>query len=621
MNAEFFTSFSAKSDTVIRVVTHSKGMVCINNVRYSVNTDIHLTAGDYEIRVSLFSPDAFPSLFIDSEYLITDERWSCSFADHHPKALGCEPIFSSTEDNPAVFPFSYLSLKPVEKRAMNGGILYDFGKEYFGSVTVAAVADNDDIDVIYGESEQEALDPVYAIVRKSVRDAKRREEIVLPSAAFRYLFVKTKSGSNPKLSAEYEYLPLSDKAKFSCDSETVEKIWDMCTHTFHLNSREAYLDGIKRDRWVWAGDAYQSFLINRCLYDDRAIVRRTILSLLGHPPYTQHINGINDYSMFLILSVYEYYITSLDSAFVKNIWSKVKALYQFIISRLRDDGYMIELPDDWVFIDWAEFDKTGAFCPEQILLWQVYRAMAQLCLVAGESDIYTARAEQLRQNIMRDFWREEKGAFIDSFESGNEHITRHANIFAIIYDFAETEKVKMIAENVLFDDKIAPIHTPYFKLYELIAFCKLGDIIRAQAYIEEYWGGMLSLGATTVWEEFDPTMQGEKHLEMYGGKFEKSLCHAWGSGPIYLFARYIAGVQITEPGGKCFEVSPNRGSYRHFCATVPMRNGVVRVKYENGCYKICATVDGGTAIVGQERRKLIPNEVVVMRGGEVSHIG
>lgn len=150
-------------------------------------------------------------------------------------------------------------------------------------------------------------------------------------------------------------------------------------------------------------------------------------------------------------------------------------------------------------------------------------------------------------------------------------------------------------------------------MYELIAFCKLGDIGRAQTYIEEYWGGMLSLGATTAWEAFDPTQQGEKHLEMYGGKFEKSLCHAWGSGPIYLLARYIAGVQITEPGGRCFEVSPNRGKYQRFCATVPMRDGEVRAKYENGCYEICAMVDGGTAVVGHKRRKLIPNEIVVMR--------
>lgn len=70
---------------------------------------------------------------------------------------------------------------------------------------------------------------------------------------------------------------------------------------------------------------------------------------------------------------------------------------------------------------------------------------------------------------------------------------------------------------------------------------------------------------------------------------------------------------MTEPGGRSFEVSPNRGRYQRFCATVPMRDGEVTVKYENGCYEICATVDGGTAVVGHRRRKLISNEIVVMR--------
>lgn len=223
LNADFFTSFSAETETVIRAVTHSKGMVCINNSYYPVNTDIPLIAGDYEIRVSLFSLETFPSLFIESEYLVTDESWGCSFADRQPKALGCETVFSSAENNPAVFPFSYFSIEAVEKRMLNGGTLYDFGKEYFGFVTVAAAADNDKIDVIYGESEQEALDPAHAIIRKSVYCAEKAEETVLPTAAFRYLFVKTKSGAEPKLCAEYEYLPLTDKAKFSCDSKTVKK--------------------------------------------------------------------------------------------------------------------------------------------------------------------------------------------------------------------------------------------------------------------------------------------------------------------------------------------------------------------------------------------------------------
>ena len=36
----------------------------------------------------------------------------------------------------------------------------------------------------------------------------------------------------------------------------------------HLTTREFFIDGIKRDRWVWSGDAIQSYLMNYYLFFD-----------------------------------------------------------------------------------------------------------------------------------------------------------------------------------------------------------------------------------------------------------------------------------------------------------------------------------------------------------------
>lgn len=56
---------------------------------------------------------------------------------------------------------------------------------------------------------------------------------------------------------------------------------------------------------------------------------------------------------------------------------------------------------------------------------------------------------------------------------------------------------------------------------------------------------MLDLGATTVWEEYNPNLSGAQHYEMYGNKYGKSLCHAWGVSPIYLLGKYYLGVTPT----------------------------------------------------------------------------
>ncbi|ANU76624.1 hypothetical protein ADH70_011570 [Blautia pseudococcoides] len=38
----------------------------------------------------------------------------------------------------------------------------------------------------------------------------------------------------------------------------------------------------------------------------------------------------------------------------------------FCRSRTDSDGFMRERPGDWIFIDWAPMDKTGAVCVEKL---------------------------------------------------------------------------------------------------------------------------------------------------------------------------------------------------------------------------------------------------------------
>lgn len=83
-------------------------------------------------------------------------------------------------------------------------------------------------------------------------------------------------------------------------------------------------------------------------------------------------------------------------------------------------------------------------------------------------------------------------------------MTRHANIFAILYDFADEAKRASIVRNVLDNDAVPAITTPYFKFFELWANCKLGRVEKMLNQVRDYWGGMLTLGATTIWEEYDP---------------------------------------------------------------------------------------------------------------------
>ena len=211
-----------------------------------------------------------------------------------------------------------------------------------------------------------------------------------------------------------------------------------------------------------------------------------------------------------------------------------------------------------------------------------------------DGSAYDAAGRRLTEQVNRYFWDEAQGAFVDSYVSGRRHVTRHANIFAVLYDIATPAQTASIRDRVLLNDAVTPITTPYFEGYELDVMGKLGRYDYIEGKLESYWKGMLDLGATTIWEAFDPRDQGTAHYAMYGHKYGKSLCHAWGASPIYLLGKYYLGVTPVTPGYETFLVRPCRGGFGSVCGTVPLPGGEVRVELSPERLKVTATKDGGT---------------------------
>jgi len=150
-------------------------------------------------------------------------------------------------------------------------------------------------------------------------------------------------------------------------------------------------------------------------------------------------------------------------------------------------------------------------------------------------------------------------------------------------------EIEAIKHNVLMNESVPKITTPYMHFYELAALCEIGEPGYVIDQILDYWGGMLDLGATTFWEEYEPGLQGSEHYEMYGNAFGKSLCHAWGASPIYLSGRYFLGVKPTKPGYGTYEIKPELGTLSWIEETVPMSKGKVDIYADVKTIKIKAT--------------------------------
>lgn len=574
--------------------------ISVDDKAYPVGAKITIEPGKHTVCVEGFKETGFPCYYIKGNVFASNRSYIVEERDEKAgRHAGESELYTELCDNPEIFKFSYAPIFPIATERLENGTLYDFGKESFGPVTVKMEKDGP-LDLFLGESREEALDTKFSEIVLNC-NIKSGSYTSLP-VAFRYIFVPNVFDAT--VTAQLEYLPLENKGSFKCDNEEINKLWDVCAYTMLLNSREAFFDGIKRDRWVWSGDAYQSFFVNYYLANDKEIVKRTIRMLRGADPIFKHINTICDYTFLWLCSIWEYYLYTGDKCFLEDIYPEMLDMWKFISNRLSNDGLYERKPDDWVFIDWSTFDSNGPMCAEQMLLCRACECISLCACELNDNDTenkFKKHHLYIKEQINERYWSDIKGAFIDDYVSGKSNVTRHANIFAILFDYTSEERKSQIIKNVIYNKEITPITTPYFEFFELDAMCKIGDFKYVTDMLDSYFLGMLRLGATTIWEEFDPTKTGIEHYEMYGGKYEKSLCHAWGASPIYLLGKYALGVMPTDVGFKSYTVKPNLMGLGNIEGYVPTPCGAIYVKADKYSVSVLSPINGGTLIIGDKQ--------------------
>ena len=600
-NVLLYRIINLEKPETITVYSNTKdASVLVNNVRHPLGKTIHLEPGRNFIKLAGFKNGGFPAFYCVGESFASDETWKIGSWGAKDLPAGTNEMYTELTDNPEVFKFSYEKIFPIAVENVTGGRLYDFGKETFGKLVLEHIAPEDiSCTIICGESREEALDPENAVVHIDMQA--ENGSFTSSSVAFRYIFIP-EALTSYDFSALYEYLPLEDKGAFRSDNELVNKIWDVAAYTLHLNTREGFFDGIKRDRWVWGGDAYQSYFVNYYLMNDNDIVRRTQRILRGADPMTMHINTISDYTFYWIAAIWEYYYYTGDTKFLREIYLSMLSTMDFVMGRLDGDGLYEKRRGDWVFVDWTTyFDKdSGPMCAEQMLLCHAYDCMAKCAEVlddAEQAEKFHALAADMNEKIEARYWDEEKGAFIDDYKTGNRNVTRHANIFALLYDLTTEEKKAKIIKNVIKNPEVPPITTPYFEFFELDAMCHIGDYQYMTDMLHSYWGGMLEQGATTFWEEYFPEKSRVENYAMYGQPYDKSLCHAWSASPIYLLGKYALGVRPTAPAYATYEVKPNLMCFGSFEGKVPALDGVISVKMDKESVTVLSELDGGTLVL------------------------
>lgn len=630
VTVEFSKELDLAADEEIRIAVEGIFNLKLDGkLQFGMPDRFLLPAGHHQLCIKVWNQATPPALYVEGSSVRTDGTWrvTCEdkeWIDESGKASDTSATLymqagSWCFDDPSQRPSRYLlprePLRAAGVRETDGALLVDFGRETFGYVVLEGLTGEGEVLLCYGESPEEALDTEHCETLDRIRLAAdtvtdlatgrtepRAERYVLGnSKAFRYLRVAcTGTAAVAQTGMEYEYAPVDYRGSFRSSDEELNRIWEVGAYTMHLTTREFFIDGIKRDRWVWSGDAVQSYLMNYYLFFDSACVKRTTWLLRGKDPVTSHTNTIMDYTFYWFIGIYDYYMYTGDRAFVRQIYPRMRSMMEYVLGRTNADGMVEGMEGDWVFVDWADgyLDKKGELAIEQVLFCKSLETMAlcaELADEAADRAHYDELAATLRAKLLPAFWDDAKQALVHNRVQGvrSGTVTRYANMFASFFGYLSPERQRQIKHSVLLNDAVLGITTPYMRFYELEALCALGEQEAVLREMKAYWGGMLAEGATTFWEKYNPDERGAQHLAMYGRPYGKSLCHAWGASPIYLLGKYYLGVRPTAPGYAEFEVRPVLGGLEWMEGTVPTPQGGIRVRMDRREIRVHASEGAG----------------------------
>lgn len=337
--------------------------------------------------------------------------------------------------------------------------------------------------------------------------------------------------------------PRPPRGAFSCSDARMERMWRIGANTLRLCTRTLIVDGLKRDRLPWAGDLVVAILSQAYAYGDAEPLKRTLAALGSGDLDKGPVNGIGAFSLWWIVGhdLLQRYFG--ESAYLRLHYPRIRARMAEIATHEDARGYYAK-DLGWDFMDWTD-RKGGSLRSEttrQVIYFAALKAAARLADRVGDSAssaAWTAKAAALRGRLL--------AAGMDQ--------TRHARALAIVFDMVDGETAKRYAREIAAGD-LPPTVTPYMSTFEVWALAKGGEREAARRKFESVWGAMTDFGVDCFWEGWDAADKGVQAYEYYGRPYGRSLCHAWASGPAFLFPGVCLGVRPTADGWAAVEVNP-----------------------------------------------------------------
>jgi len=514
--------------------------------------------------------------------------WKSDYSEHN--IINAERLILHGNGQADLVGSNLCLIKGAEKE--NSSILLDFGKEIQGGIQIITGMFAEQIPIkvriTLGESVSEAMSSIPGSTATNDH-AMRDFELSLPwlgkveagNSGFRFAKIELLDTNRElklkEIRAISVFRDIPYLGSFKSNDERLNRIWQTGAYTVKLNMQDYLWDGIKRDRLVWVGDMHPEVMTILSVFGYNEVVPKSLDFIRDLTKLPEYMNGISSYSMWWILINYQWYMNNGDLEYLKKNRDYIFSLLDLLEKKIGADGK--ENLDGVRFLDWPTSPNTEAIhAGLQSMMVMTFDAGAKISNILNEKERaskYEKTIQLLKKHIPD--------------PNGNKS-------GAALLALSGLVDSQIINKNLLAVNENGGISS-FYGYYVLQARAMAGDYQGALNVIRTYWGGMLDLGATTFWEDFDvkwlenagrideitPTGKVDVHAQ-YGGYCYKGLrnsfCHGWASGPTSWLSQHVLGITVLEAGCKTVKIEPHLGDLKWIEGSYPTPLGVIWVRHE-----------------------------------------
>lgn len=469
-------------------------------------------------------------------------------------------------------------------------IVLDFGKELHGGIrmVVPSVSGKDKmarLRLTFGESVAETFSSVGE--KGATNDHSPRDfEVCVPrystldfgQTGFRFVKIElVEEGhiSFKNIVAVSKMQDIPQQGYIKTNDELINKIFDTAIYTCYLNAQSGVLwDGIKRDRLVWSGDLNSEILTFLYTAGNIPHIKNSLAILRKTTPKNVWMNNIPSYSAWWVLNLYDYAFISGDLDFFNENLDYANEILAMLDDSVTDEGDMhfedvAKATNMVYYLDWMSFETPDA--------------------PIGTASLILHIAQKLKNGTLKGL---DEGRLESLVRKLDKYKTMPVNM-------KQTHAIQVLCggakeNSVAFIEKEGSKGFSTFMSYFLFKALYESGSKNCIELIKEYYGGMLSRGATTFWEDFDVSWlegssridelpkDGEKDIHgdygayCYKG-FRHSLCHGWSSGVIAFMIEKMVGLQVVEAGYKKIRLTPDLMGLQYFEAKIPTPMGIIEI--------------------------------------------